>query len=207
VKKQYFPAGFVVLFCLVSAVSAQRFSHDTSWVKPRGQQLFIGNSKKPLVRLYDPQFNVEDKMDPHYGTFLPQLSVSADSSKAVILIRHAKDSHAYAAIDVTAGNWQILGGEASAVYWSPDYSRAAIYEHYLSELQKIRVIDFAAPITPYTVPDVIKPSAMEGNRTVLFKNIRWRSNAAVEYAIVTTDSAGVSTQTVRVYEVPKAKKK
>ncbi|MCX6137791.1 MAG: hypothetical protein NTV54_09890 [Ignavibacteriales bacterium] len=200
---------YMIIFTLATTIAdAQGLTADTSYLKPRGRLLFAGTNPKPLIRLFDPLFDVDAASNPRFGTFLPLLSLSADRSKAVIIIHHAPDAHAYAVVDIAGGNWEILSGEAAAVYWSGDNTKAAIYERYLSELQKIRIVDFSSPsLSSYTVPDVITPSAQEGKHRVVFKDIRWRNNSAINYTIVTTDSAGAMSKADRGFAIPEKKKK
>jgi hypothetical protein len=198
-----------LLIFLCATAAAQQFSSDTSFVKPRGRFLYVGSNPKPLIRLFDPQHNLEVPTNPRFGQFVPMLSLSADSSKAVVMIRRAGDSHAYTVIDIATGNWKILPGEAARVYWSADSRRLAIYERFLSDLQKIRIIDFSQnPFLIYTGSDIIKPSDQEGKKCIEMKDFCWDAQGVVlQYVIATTDSIGNTKKVAKQFHLPETKAK
>ena len=198
-----------LIILLYAASIAQQFSLDTSYVKPRGRLLYVGSNPRPLIRLFDPQYDLEAALNPRFGQFMPLLSLSADSSKAVVIIRHAADAHSYAVVDIASGNWEILQGEASRVYWSGDSRRLAVYERFLSDLQKIRVIDFSQnPFPVYTGSDIIKPSDQEGKKRIEMKDFRWDAQGVVlQYVIATTDSLGKTTNLPKQFCLPEKKVK
>ena len=193
-----------LLILLSAAAAAQQFSSDTSYIKPRGRLLYIGSNPKPLIRLFDPQFDLEAATNPHFGQFMPMLSLSADSSKAVVVIRLAVDAHAYVVIDIATGTWEILQGEASRVYWSADSRRLAVYERFLSDLQKIRIIDFSQNSFPiYTGLDIIEPADQEGKKRIEMRGFRWDAQGVVlQYVIATTDSLGETTSVPKQFRLP-----
>jgi hypothetical protein len=132
------------------------------------------------------------------------LSLSADSSKAVVVIRCAVDAHAYTVIDIATGTWEILQGEASRVYWSADSRRLAVYERFLSDLQKIHIIDFSQnPFTIYTGSDIIKPTDQEGKKRIEMRDFRWNAQGIMlRYVIATTDSLGKTTSVPKHFRLP-----
>lgn len=196
-----------LLILLSAAAAAQQFSSDTSYMKPRGRLLYIRSNPKPLIRLFDPQYDLEAALNPRFGQFMPLLSLSADSSKAVVMIRHAADAHSYAVVDIASGNWEILQGEASRVYWSADSRRLAVYERFLSDLQKIHIIDFSQnPFPIYTGSDIIKPSDQEGKKRIEMRDFRWDAQGVVlQYVIATTDSLGKTTSVPKQFRLPEEK--
>jgi hypothetical protein len=193
-----------LLILLSAAAAAQQFSSDTSYMKPRGRLLYIGSNPKPLIRLFDPQYNLEATTNPRFGQFMPMISLSADSSKAVVVIRCAVDAHAYTVIDIATGTWEILQGEASRVYWSADSRRLAVYERFLNDLQKIHIIDFSQnPFLIYTGSDIIKPSDQEGKKRIEMRGFRWNAQGIVlRYVIATTDSLGKTTSVPKHFRLP-----
>jgi hypothetical protein len=198
----------ILSLAAASTLVGQEFSSDTSYVKARGKDLFIGFDSVPIVHLLDPGTDFDAAVNPRFGTFLPLSSIAPDSSAVIVLITHAFDALSYAVVQPRRREWTIVQGEAARVYWAGGTQRAAVLERFLSGMERIRIIDYTGPSARvFTCPDTIRPADQENGKRMAFDRIEWSSaNDTLRYTIVTTFDGSRTQSVIRKFAVPRMTK-
>jgi hypothetical protein len=199
-KRKNKRAAFLLLstiFATAAICGAQELTSDTSYVKVREKSFFASNDSLPIFCLREvPPGNDSAVFNPEYGTLVPLFSFSPDSSKILIVVRHAVDAHSYIIVQMKTKQWNVYGNEPSRVYWSRDSKCVAVHEYYLNEAQKIRVIDFS--VSPPRVT-VAKDSIQPDNEK-RFEKIFWRKHS-LHYEIVSRGKDGKKTVKWNVLQI------
>ncbi len=184
--------------------SAQQLTSDTSYAKVRDKYFFIDDDSLAVFRLREaPPGNDSALFNPEYGTLVPLFSFSPDSSKILVVVRHAVDAHSYIIVQVKTKQWKVYGSEPSRVYWSRDSKCVAVHEYYLNEAQKIRVVDFSvSPPLVTVVKDSIQP-----NDKKKFGKIFWSQTHCggkkrlLHYEIISQEENGKTDVREKVFRV------
>lgn len=176
----------LLLFVCITSCSAQKLTSDTSYARVHGKYFFVGNDSLPIFHLREiPPDNDSATFNPEYGTLVPLFSFSPDSSKILVVVRHAVDAHSYIIVQPRTKKWKVFGNEPSRVYWSPDSKRVAVQEQYQNDAQKIRVIDFSVSPTFVTVVrDSIQPDEKKN-----YGKIFWKRRS-LHYEIISKEKDG-----------------
>jgi hypothetical protein len=199
----------ILILCICTTSWAQEFTSDTSYVRVREKDVYIGKSIKSAVHLFKTPLDMEIAANPRYGTFIPRLSVSPDSTKAVVVILHPIDAHSYAVINTITDEWSILTGEAYRVYWSKNSKRIAIYEWYPSNLQKIRIVDISvSPLEVITADELTESKYPSDSLQVRFDAVVWNKNGdSLSYSIIKKNFHGHQEIIKKKFPVKVKKKK